>query len=383
MVSAQIAFCILVLFVSGLFVQSFQRLINRPLGFSSDRVLIMESAAAKQQPPEVWTQVADRLREKPGVQAVSIASWPLLSGNRWSGTIVVPGKPVDVIAPYILAVSPGFFQTMQIQQIDGRDFRLGDVPPRLTPQGEAASGVGIVNEAFARRYFAGQNPLGKLVKIRQSKNASALMEIVGYVRDAAYYNLREPIRPTMYLPMTPRGSGAFLVRTAGDPLSVLPSLRQSLTQARSDFRVRSSTTQKDYIVMHTIRERLLATLSLFFALLALALSAVGLYGVLNYTVTRQRREIGIRMALGAPTAHVLTRITQSVVAMVAIGSAAGIAGGLFTARFLEALLFEIKATDLSVTIAPVALLLTAAFFAALPPVVRAVRIDPAETLRTE
>lgn len=382
---AQIAFCVLVLFVAGLFLKTFQRLSNRPLGFTAERLLIMDtSASGKEQPAaEVWMQAADLLRNTPGVQSVSLSGWALLTGNRWTGAVHLPGRAVETRPPYFLDVAPRFFETMQIRLIDGREFRSGDVPPRLSGTKQPLPGVGIVNEAFARTYFNGENPMGRSVNVRQSKDLSAPMEIVGYVGDAAYRNLREPVPPTVYVPMAQRGNGAFLVRTSGDPRALAPTLRREVSRARSDFRVRTVETQNAFVQWHLVRERLLATLSLFFAVVTLVLAAVGLYGVLNYSVMRQRREIGIRMALGARPAHVLRRLTIDIGGMLCLGSAAGLAGGLASGRFIESLLYEVRATDFGMIVAPIVTLACVAVVAALPPAIRAARIDPAQALRSD
>ena len=141
--------------------------------------------------------------------------------------------------------------------------------------------------------------------------------------------------------------------------------------------------QNNFIRWHLVRERLLATLALFFAVVALALAAVGLYGVLNYSVTRQRREISIRMALGARSAHVVRRVTTDIAVVICFGSAIGLAGGLASGRLIEALLFEVKATDLGMFVTPVLTLASVALVAALPPAIRAARVDPAQVLRSE
>ena len=232
-------------------------------------------------------------------------------------------------------------------------------------------------------YFDGQNPVGRSVGVREGKDLNAPLEIVGYVRDASYRNLREPIRPTVYVPMEDKAGGTFIVRTAGDPLALAPLLRREVPQAGSGFHVRGIDTQSSLVRRQTIRERLLATLSMFFAIVALVLAAIGLYGVLNYSVIQQRREIGIRLALGARSAHIVRRVTAGIFGMVFLGLAIGLAGGLASGRFLEALLFGVKSTDLGVVAAPILTLLGAAVLAALPPVIRAVRIDPARTLRSE
>ncbi|MGO9257616.1 MAG: ADOP family duplicated permease [Bryobacteraceae bacterium] len=383
LLAAQMAFCVLVQFVAGLFVTTFERLSNRPLGFSPQHLLVMDtSAGAREQPPEVWMQVAERLRQTPGVDSVSLAGWALLSENRWTRTVSVPGHAIEPRSPYCLDVSPGFFETMRIGLIGGRDFRPGDADARLNGR-QPMAGVGIVNEAFARTYFNGQNPVGRSVEVRVGKDLSAPMEIVGYVRDAAYATLREPVRLTMYVPQVGRSSNTFLVRTAGDPLPLAPILRREISLARSDFQVHQIQPQTNFVDWHLVRQRLLAVLSLFFAVVALALAAIGMYGVLNYAVAQRRREIGIRMALGARSAHVVGRIVTEVFWMVSLGAALGVAAGVASGRFVETLLYEVKATDAGAVAAPLLLLLGTALLAALPPAIRAVRIDPAKTLRSE
>jgi len=242
-------------------------------------------------------------------------------------------------------------------------------------------GVGIVNEAFARTYFDGRNPVGRRVDVSQAKGVSAPMEIVGYVRDAAYRNLREPMRPTVYVPQGAQGNSTFLVRTAGNPLALASLLRRRVSASRSGIRVRTLQPQSNFVGWHLLRERLLAALSSFFALVALVLAAVGLYGVLSYSVTGRRREIGIRMALGARPVDVVQRVTSVPVAMVCLGLAIGSAGGVVIGSVVQALLFDVKTTDADVLVIPALTLFAAAVLAALPPAVRAVRIDPAETLR--
>jgi ABC-type antimicrobial peptide transport system permease subunit len=244
-------------------------------------------------------------------------------------------------------------------------------------------GVGIVNQAFARAYFDGLNPVGRLVDVRQGKDVSAPLEIVGYVRDAVYSTVRETMSPTVYFPLGEDGAGTLLVRTATDPVILAPALRREISAAHPETRVRNVSTQTALVRRQLIRERLLATLSMFFAAVALALAAIGLYGVLNYSVVQQRREIGIRLALGASSVHVARRVTIGILGMVCLGLAIGLAAGLACGRFVETLLFDVKATDAGAAALPVLTLLGAAALAALPPVIRAVRIDPVQTLRSE
>jgi ABC-type antimicrobial peptide transport system permease subunit len=173
-----------------------------------------------------------------------------------------------------------------------------------------------------------------------------------------------------------------MVRTAGDAQPVMPMLLRAASKTL-DLRPHAVQPETNFLRWHTLRERLLATLSFFFAMVALVLAAVGLYGVLNYSVTWQRREIGIRIALGARPADVIRQTTEGLFTMVAIGLLAGIAGGIGCGRLMESLLFEIKPTDPGTVAAPLLTLLGAAVAATLPPVIRATRIDPAQTLRSE
>ena len=383
LVAAQMAFCIGVQLIAGLFIATFQRLSTRPLGFAPDHVLLLETeAGGKRQPLEVWMQAADRLRSIPGVESAAFAGWPLLTGNRWTAAVRVPGRAPDPRAPYFLDVSPRFFQTMRIGWMDGRDFRPGDMPPSTGEFSARRVGVGIVNQAFARAFFDGQNPVGKTVELTGSKGFSAPFDIVGYVRDASYGSVREPFRPTVYVPIESRDGGTFIGRAAAGP-ALAPVLRREVAQAHAGLGVTAVERQSALAERQMIRERLLSGLSLFFAALALVLAGIGLYGVLNYSVTQQRKEIGIRMALGARSAQIVRRIATGILGAVSLGAVAGLLAGLAAGRFVQALLFEVKATDAEMVAMPLLLLLSTGVLAALPPAIRATRIDPAETLRGE
>lgn len=381
LIAAQMAFCVLVLFLAGLFATSFERLSNLPLGFSKERILLLDTGLPGQRPATIWSPMLDHLRQMAGVESVSVSGWPLMSGNGWVGTVKAPGHPIEARSPYFLDVSPGFFETMRIGMLGGRDFRWGEVPPHLEGNGRAVAGVGIVNEAFARTYFDGGNPVGRVVEVRQGKDVSAAMEIVGYVRDAGYRYVREPVRPTVYVPLGNRAGANVVVRTAGDPLAMAPGLRREISQAGSGLQVLDIDTQRSLVDRQMLRDRLLATLSLFFSIVAIVLAGIGLYGVLNYSVIQQWRELGIRLALGARWAHVVGRVAANTLGMVCLGSAIGLGAGLGCERFVEALLFQVKAGDPGSIAPPILILLAAAIMAALPPAIRAVRIDPARALR--
>jgi predicted permease len=374
LIAVQVAFCFLVLFVAGLFVTTFERLSHLPTGFSADRLLNLETVTHSAQPPVFWSQVADHLRSVPGVEAVGLSAWPLLSGEQSNSFISINGaSPSDVLA-YFLAVSPRWLDAMKIQLIDGRDFRPADASP----------GAAIVNEAFVKQFFNGENPVGRSFN---RTYPPAPVQIVGLVRDARYQDMRKSIPPLAYVPFQtsqPQRRGTFVVRTASpNPMALASLLRREVARARSEFRVSNIRTQEELNRSHTIRERLLAMLSLFFAAVALLLAAVGLYGVLDYSVLQRRREIGIRMAIGAQPGVIARLVTTDVFSMVLAGSAAGIVLGLLSARPIESLFYQVKPTDLGMLLLPALSLFVAASLAALPSVIRAVCINPLTALRAD
>lgn len=383
LIAAQAAFCVVVLFVAGLFVGTFQQLSHQPLGFSSERLLALDTVARPPQRAVSWDQVAEHLRRTPGVEAVSICGWPLLDGNGWNGFIWINGAPAGDVLSYFLAVSPGWLETMKIPLLEGRDFRKGDTFP----------GVAIVNEAFARTFFQGIDPVGKWFERPLAENVRIRLQIVGVAANARYRDLREPITPTAYVPFSwidakgaarSQGSGALIVRAASaNPLALASVLRHEVRRARPEFRVRNLRTQQEIDESHTTRERLLATLAVFFAIVALVLAGIGLYGVLEYSVVRRRREIGIRMAVGARARDIARLVTLDLFSMVLAGAIAGLGLGLLSVRYIATLLYHVKTTDTIALVPPLTAILAAAFLSALPGVIRALRTDPNALLRCE
>ncbi len=384
LIALQVAFCFLVVFVAGLFVTTFDRLTHETTGFSADRVLNLETVTHQPQPAAFWEQVEEHLREVPGVESVAMTTWPLMSGESWVGEISIGGAaPGDVLSD-LLAVSPGWMEEMKIPFLDGRDFRREEADPN----------VAIVNQAFANQFFRGEDPVGKRFEVVASSGERRSVEIAGFVKDArSRDNLRLPIRPTAYLPFRSvdaagapqlRGRGTFVVRTSsGNPLSLASLLRQQVARARPEFYVSNIRTQAEINLARTFRERLLAVLGFFFAAVALVLGAVGVYGVLHYSVLQRKREIGIRMAVGAQAGVIVRLVTVEVFSMVVIGAVAGLALGMVSGRFIESLFYQVKATDWTMMAFPWAMMLVTALAAAVVPVMRAVRIDPVEMLRAE
>ena len=378
LVAAQVAFCFLVHFVAGMFVSSFERLTKQPLGLTPERVLVVAVDLTEGLSMTGWREAAERVKALPGVATASVSSWTLLGGSSWTDDVWVNGEDKNNGETWMLSIGPGWIGTMRIPLLAGRDFREGDLQSTSV----------LVNQAFADLYFGGQNAIGKYVERRRSKDTRHRLEIVGVVGNVRYRNLREPMRPMAFLPfdsldakgnLWKQKNGAILVRTKlDDEAAMAATIRKSL-----GLRVSSIGSHVDLVRAHTIRERMLAMLSVFFAVVALVLAGVGLYGVLDYSVLQRRREIGIRMALGAKAEDIVWRISAEVLGMLGVGAAVGLALGLTSERYLEALLFQVKSTDLGLLIVPTVTIVTAALLAALPAVIRAVRIDPANSLRAD
>jgi predicted permease len=369
LVAAQATFCFLVLFASGLFVATFERLSGQPIGFSPQQLLALDVTLQRPEPPEIWNQVVERLRTVPGVASVGLSGWAPLSGWASFHHISINGGPPSPDTVFFGGVTPGWFGVMKIPLIAGRDFTSSDTISKFA----------IVNEAFAKRYFPGENPLGKLFGDGRSS-----VQIIGVSGNASYDDIHRLTPPVIYGPLRPDRSATLMVRTtSADPLALASALRKEVALARPGFRVGNVVSYDELLRAQTVRERLLAMLALFFAALALLLAGLGLYGVLDYSVLQRRREIGIRMAIGARSTDIAGRVATGAFAMVLTGAAIGLALSLASARYVQTLLYEVKPTDPRMIAVPWLVLISATLLATIPAAIRAIRTDPVASLRTE
>ncbi|HTT63359.1 MAG TPA: ABC transporter permease, partial [Bryobacteraceae bacterium] len=383
LVVSQIAISLLLLVAAGLFVRTLSNLHSVDLGFNCEHVLLfrLDARKAGHKDPEIAAFYGDllkRLSAIPGVRSASLSEDSLIE----AGTglpLSVAGRPGDE-ANRILTVGPAFFETMQIPILRGRDIQERDEP--------ASPAVAVINEVFAKANFGDQSPLGQHL-ILQGANGSIArdMEIVGVSRNARYGGLTNRIPPVAYMPYNQGfpwpNQMVYELRTVGLPLRYAALVREIVHQADARVPVFDVKTQVEDIDQTINQEIVFAELCSGFAMLALAIACVGLYGTISYNVARRTGEIGIRMALGAQRATVMWMVVSEVLLLALGGLVIGMATALSISRFVAAFLYGIKANDpLALTLA-VAILSGAALLAGFVPARKAARIDPMTALRHE
>jgi predicted permease len=394
LVVAQVALAIVVLVGAGLLVRTLANLRSVDAGFDSHNILIfgIDPTLIGYKGPQLdsfYRDLQGRLSETPGVKSASYSMMPLLSNGLMMTSFHWPGTPQDQESEAdMLGVGPNFFATLHIPFLAGREFNASDYEIAASNSGDAPTSAAtavIVNQAFVAKYLAKENPLGK--RFGESAGdangpASPGYEIIGVVRDAKYNDLRREIHATMYTPQH-FGGVSFELRTAADPRAILPAIREVVAQVNTNLPLFDVKTESEQIDRLLFQERLVARLSGFFALLALVLACVGLYGLLSYEVSRGTREIGIRMALGAQRGSVLKLVLRQGIVLAIVGAALGIGVALAVTRYLTSMLYDVHANDPLTMIAVAVLLVLVALAACYVPARRAMRVDPIVALRHE
>ena len=385
LIVAQIAVSLVLIVAAGLFLRTFASLNQLPLGFVPEPLLVAElNLQASGGPPEERGARVERLRDAAaavsGVRAAAVSSVRLLTGGGWaSGGVAIDDGPMSPNRPllWLNAITPGWFETMGIPLRSGRGFEAGDrVGSPL---------VAIVNEAFVRRYLSGDWRIGQTVRL--GFDPPTRYEIVGVVGDTVYTTPREGMLATMYVPVAQRKPAEFwpnvllIVKATPRTRAVVErDLAAALTAADPGITFTFGTF--DQLVDATVtQERLIAMLSAFFGGLALLLAAVGLYGVVAHAVRARRTEIGVHIALGAAPSGIVRLVIRRVGVLIAAGLAVGLAGSLWAAGFVKALLFHVEARDPVTFAGAAAVLVAVGVFAAWMPAQRAARLDAATVLR--
>ncbi len=404
LVVLQVALSLLLLIGAGLFVRTLSNLEKLDPGFQRESVLLVDTnprglGYKEQQNRDFYDRLMERVRRVPGVRTASLANITPLSGSQMNAGVAVEGyvRPADE-KPWVNMndVSDDYFATLGIPIVAGRDFRPEDNPatspdPPIRKPGDkesplsAPAPVAIVTEAFAEKYLAGQNPIGKRFTRSDKFDIAKSFEIVGVVKDANYFDLRKKVEPMAYLPVWRLGAGpqTLCVRTSGKPELVTNAIRREIAATDAAIPVLDTETLAEQFDDNIANERAVSTLCGFFGGLAVVLAAIGLYGVMAYTVTRRYREIGIRMALGAEPGRVLWLVLQDTLWMVGIGAAIGLPAAFGVTRLIKSFLFGLTPQDpMSIVLATIGLMVVtglAGYF----PARRATRVDPLVALRQE
>jgi predicted permease len=395
LVVAEVALSMLLLIPAGLFVRSLQAARAIDPGFDVDRIVsaplsinLLRYTSA--QGREFYRQVIERAQRVPGVDAASVARVPVLNGTaRMLGFLVEgqPGPEADFVFSEggaitrarnqinVNVISPGFFKTMGIPLMSGRDF--GDQDSANSPR------VVVINQTTARMYFGTANPLGARVSFRGQQGP--WHEIVGVVGDSKYATLGEDGARMVYMPVAQNHeTGMTLyVRTSVPPEAVISSLRREIQALEPNLPVPDIATMRDTVATSLFAPRLGAWLIALFGGLALLLAAIGVYGVLSFSIARRTREMGIRFALGAKVGQVFLLVIRDGMMLVGVGMAIGMTAGVVAARSLASFLYGVSTSDVTTFVVATLVLLIVALVACMIPAKRAVGVDPIVALRYE
>jgi predicted permease len=383
LVTAQVALSFLLLFGAGLFVRSLQNLKTTDTGVVLDNLVTFQLSPAlsgytNERATQFYSQLADRLRSAPGIASAGYASMSILSGGEWDSSMSVEGhRPADGedMQAFMNAPSPGYFETLKIPLLDGRDFNRMDVKEN--------SKVVIVNRSFAQHFFKGASAVGKHVGWGTGPETKLDMEIVGVVADSLYEGPREGVHRQAFIPNWGRNSATFYVRTRTGSAGAYSVIRNELKQLDAALPLYEMKTVEGQLDETLLTDRLIALLSAGFGLLATLLASIGLYGVMAFVVVRRRKELGIRLALGAQPGGVVWLVMREVLLLLAIGLAVGVPAGLAAGKYVSSQLYGINPHDPSIAVSTVALLAVVSAAAGLIPARRASRIDPILALRYE
>jgi putative ABC transport system permease protein len=388
LIVSELAIAVVLMVGAGLLIQSLWRLRQVSPGFNSSNVLsfmvvLPEASYPREKQSQFFHDLIVRLEQLPGVRSAS-AVLPLpLSDNRFSIAFEIEGRPMakgDLPSGDFFNIGLGYFRTMGIPVLKGRDFDQRD-QQKSTP-------VIIINETLAERFFPNEDPIGKHIHpgISTIENEDSVMrEIVGVVGDVRNRSLTAEAKPSFYIPQTqtPFGQMTLIVRTANDPHAAVTAVTREVASLDKELPVFGVKTLDEYVATSVAGPRFNSTLLGIFAIVALVLTVVGLYGVMSYSVAQRTGEIGIRMALGAQTKDVLRLIVGQGFKLVVVGVTIGLLGAFALTRLLASLLFGVTAKDPLTFVAVTVVLAVVALLACYLPARRATKVDPLVALRYE
>ena len=383
LVTLQVALSFLLLFGAGLFVRSLQNLRTTDTGVELDNLVTFQlspdlSGYTAQRTVQFYDALLARLRSSPGVKSAALAAVPILSGSEWDSSMSVEGHRAadgEDMQAFMNSLSPGYFETMKIPFLEGRDFTQMDLKEQAT--------VAIVNRRFAEHFFKGNSAIGKRLGWGGGPNTKLTIEIVGVVADSLYEGPREGVRRQVFVPNWGRRGVAFYVRTLTSSSASYNTIRNEVRQLDSAMPVYQLKTLESQLDETLLTDRLIALLSAGFGLLATVLASIGLYGVMAFVVARRKKELGIRLALGAQPGLVIWLVMREVLVLLAIGLAVGIPSALALGQFVSTQLYGIEPHDPWIAGWTMLVLTVVSSAAGLIPAHRASRIDPILALRYE
>ena len=404
LVVAQVALSLMLVIGAALFVRSLANLRGLESGFRRGQTVIASAEPSRngykgQRLQDFYERLRAEAERLPGVRSAALAAITPLGGMRWNGDVSVEGSPAtedERRAVDMNAVGPRYFETVGIPLVLGREFTDGDrptsvpdPPEQITPGLERPEAPGpryaIVSEGFAKKYLQGGSPLGRRLSMTETYEAARAYEVVGVVKDARYFGLKEPLEPMVYVVSGRTGFGdqALCIRTTAATAGLTEGIRQAVTAIDPAVPLLHTRTIEQEIDTDIVQERLLATLAGFFGALALLLACVGLYGVISYVVSHRTREIGIRLALGAQRSRVWRLVLADAGLLVGAGTVLGLGGAFGLSRLVRSLLFGVSPQDPATIAGALAVLLAVTALAVLVPLRRALAVQPAEALRYE
>jgi predicted permease len=409
LVVSQVAISLVLLIGAGLYIRTVRNLLGVDLGFNRENLLLFGVWPYKigyqgERLANIYRQLFERIEATPGVRSVTGTGNCSVFATTCTAQFCVPGyspQPNEKMNLAYYRIAQNFFETMDVPILRGRALMRQDneLPIDAPATGQGPGGkspgnfvaprqVAVINQAMARKYFPDVDPIGRSFNLSQNCGSERSIEIVGIAGDVRHSGLREEMRPTAYLPYVeyPRGAPglmSFVVRTAGDPNLMVAAIRQAVHGVEPRLPLTGIGTQAEHISGFVTESRNIASLTSFFGLLALILVAIGLYGVMSYTVARRTHEIGVRMALGAQSGHVLRMVMRETLWLALAGVALGIPAALIATRWIASDLFGLAPHD-PLTITLVTLLLVAVMaLAGYLPARRAAQVDPMVALRCE
>jgi putative ABC transport system permease protein len=384
LVVAEIALSVVLLAGAGLMIRSFHKLSSVPPGFEPEQTIAMNVSYGGNRKPEqrvaFLRNVLEKIRSTPGVRAAGSAHVLPMVGLGSATGFHVLGRPVpspgDMPGTKVTVVSPGYFSAMSIPLLKGRTFEDRDRSD--------SPAVVVINQSLARQFFSSDDPLGQRLSIEWG-NAKGGHEIIGVTADVRQESLDKAPRPAVYLlhDQEPGGAGYLVIRTTLDPQGVAQTVRAHVRSEDPNVPVSAPRRLSEYVSESTSVSRFSTSVLSAFAILALVLAALGVYGVMAYSVTQRTHEIGVRVALGAQRRDVLALVLRNGLALAALGIVAGVAGALVLTRLMASLLFEVRPGDPLTLIVVSAVLGAVALLATWLPARRAMSVDPMIALRYE